>query len=137
MQQRLQTTKERSRLMGQVKGRRNRTTELRLVEILRRNAIHGWRRHAPLPGTPDFVFRDARLAVFVDGCFWHCCPWCYTAPKRNAAFWFAKAAANRRRDKRNNKDLRSRGWRVLRIWEHELDDQKKVVRRIRRALISI
>ena len=69
---------------------------------------------------PDFVFRAARLAVFVDGCFWHGCPRHGTRPKGNAAFWRRKFAANRARDRRVNRALRRAGWRVLRIWEHTL-----------------
>lgn len=68
------TKKKRSQIMAAVRSTGNRTTELRLASILRANGITGWRRHQPLPGKPDFVFRRERLAVFADGCFWHGCP---------------------------------------------------------------
>jgi DNA mismatch endonuclease (patch repair protein) len=69
---------------------------------------------------PDFVFRQVRLALFVDGCFWHGCPRHATQPKNNAAFWRAKLAANRRRDALVTRTLRRAGWRVVRIWECDL-----------------
>lgn len=69
---------------------------------------------------PDFVFPKLKLAVFVDGCFWHGCPKHATKPKNNAAFWRKKLAGNKRRDARVTRVLRRAGWRVLRIWEHTL-----------------
>ena len=69
---------------------------------------------------PDFVFAKARLAVFVDGCFWHGCPKHGTNPKGNAAFWLKKISGNQARDLLVNRALRRANWRVLRIWEHEL-----------------
>ncbi|MBX3731229.1 MAG: hypothetical protein KF791_01400 [Verrucomicrobiae bacterium] len=83
---------------------------------------------------PDFVFRQVRLAVFVDGCFWHGCPKHATQPKGNAAFWRRKLAANRARDRRVNRVLRAAGWCVLRIWEHELRQSEILLRaRLRRT----
>jgi DNA mismatch endonuclease (patch repair protein) len=72
-----------------------------------------------LPGRPDVVFTRARLAVQVDGCFWHGCPEHAVQPKANARWWRDKIAANRARDARNDKALEEAGWTVLRIWEHE------------------
>lgn len=77
---------------------------------------------APLPGVrrrADVLFGAARLAVFVDGCFWHGCPEHYVAPKKNAEFWRDKIAGNKVRDSETDKLLRSGGWRVVRVWEHE------------------
>ena len=74
---------------------------------------------------PDFVFPKLRLAVFVDGCFWHACPLHATKPRNNAALWRKKLAANRARDRKVNRALRAAGWRVLRIWEHELAHKRK------------
>ena len=74
----------------------------------------------PFRVRPDFVFPRLRLALFVDGCFWHGCPHHGTKPRGNAAFWRKKFAANRARDLRVTRMLRRHGWRVLRIWEHEL-----------------
>jgi DNA mismatch endonuclease (patch repair protein) len=74
----------------------------------------------PFHVRPDFVFPKLGIAVFVDGCFWHGCPLHATQPKQNAEFWSAKIAANQARDRLVTRTLRARGWRVLRIWEHEL-----------------
>jgi DNA mismatch endonuclease, patch repair protein len=68
--------------------------------------------------TPDVVFRRERLAVFVDGCFWHGCPEHFRTPKTNAEYWAAKIARNRDRDDRVNAALVAEGWEVMRIWEH-------------------
>lgn len=78
-----------------------------------RPVLDGMRRRA------DIVFVSARVAVFVDGCFWHCCPRHKTFPKANAGWWAAKLAANRRRDAHTNRQLRKAGWLVERVWEHE------------------
>ena len=84
----------------------------------------------------DFVFPKLRLAIFVDGCFWHACPIHATKPKNNAAFWREKLAGNRRRDARVTRTLRRAGWRVLRLWEHELarKNELKLLRRIQKAV---
>lgn len=69
--------------------------------------------------TADLVFPRARIAVFVDGCFWHGCPVHHTVAKTNAAYWAEKVAANRRRDADTDARLREAGWTVIRVWEHE------------------
>lgn len=112
-----QTSAARRRIMSAIVGTGNRTTELRLASLLRRCRISGWRRHRPLPGRPDFSWSREKVAVFVDGCFWHGCPWCYKAPRNNKLFWREKLDSNQRRDRRVEKKLRDLGWRVLRIWE--------------------
>ncbi len=71
-----------------------------------------------LRGRADVVFPRARIAIYVDGCFWHSCPEHATIPKANREWWEAKLAANVERDKRVTRDLTDRGWQVLRIWEH-------------------
>jgi len=106
--------------MSSIRSRGNRTTEITFVGVLRSRRITGWRRHLLLPGKPDFVFSSWRLAVFIDGCFWHGCPRCYRMPEDNRPYWSAKVAGNRRRDRRNARELRRRGWKVLRVWEHAL-----------------
>jgi DNA mismatch endonuclease (patch repair protein) len=123
--------------MSRVKGRGNVTTELRLASLLRRAGLKGWRRHQPLPGCPDFVWRKEKLAVFVDGCFWHghdCGK--NVSPKTNADAWREKLERNRKRDRRADRTLRSEGWSVVRVWECELrSSSDKVVRKIRCALL--
>ena len=69
------TKKKRSQVMAAIRSKGNKATELKLTSILRAAGITGWRRHQPIPGHPDFIFRRGRLAIFVDGCFWHGCRW--------------------------------------------------------------
>jgi DNA mismatch endonuclease (patch repair protein) len=114
------TKKKRSAVMSAIRSRDNTSTELRLIAIFRNHGITGWRRGSKLTGRPDFVFPKLKLAVFVDGCFWHGCPRHAVRPKTNAAFWRAKITGNRTRDRRVNRLLRAQGWTVLRVWEHAL-----------------
>jgi DNA mismatch endonuclease, patch repair protein len=92
----------------------------------------GWRyrKHPQLPGTPDFAFLSRRIAVFVDGCFWHGCPDHYTAPVANADYWREKVERNRQRDIRADAALGALGWQVVRLWEHELRDIERAVERV-------
>lgn len=83
---------------------------------------------------PDFVFRRMRMAVFVDGCSWHGCPKHATKPKNNRGFWRRKLAGNKQRDQLVNRALRRAGWRVVRIWEHELA-RKNETRLLRRFAV--
>lgn len=124
--------------MSRVRGKGNKATELALIKLLRRLGIPGWRRSAQVFGKPDFVFPKYRLAIFVDGCFWHGCPKHGTQPASNREFWKAKLARNKARDGLVKRTLRQRGWRVLRIWQHELSRRKdhQLARRIRLVLAS-
>ena len=131
--------------MSRIRSAGNRDTELRLIAIFRAQRIVGWRRQQTIrfnfqPSTsnpersklsvgrrafsfrvrPDFVFRARKLTVFVDGCFWHGCPRHFSQPRNNAAFWRKKIAANRTRDRLVTRTLRQLGWKVVRVWEHEL-----------------
>jgi DNA mismatch endonuclease (patch repair protein) len=124
--------RKRSVVMAAIRSHGNQATELRLIAIFRAHGITGWRRGSTLPGRPDFVFPQLKLAVFVDGCFWHGCPMHGTQPKTNAAFWREKIARNRSRDRRVTRALRARGWRVVRIWEHAL--ARRAGPRLRRRL---
>lgn len=114
-------SKARSRTMSAIKGRGNKTTEQRLRFALVRAGIVGWTLHdRGLPGCPDFVFEQRKLAVFVDGCFWHGCARCGHEPKTNGSFWSTKIALNKSRDRKTTNRLRGLGFVVIRIWEHEL-----------------
>lgn len=125
----------RSQLMSRIRSRGNKNTELALVALLKANHITGWRRHQPLPGCPDFVFRKQGVVVFVDGCFWHGCARCYRRPRSNRKFWDEKVMTNRARDCRVNQALRKSGWRVVRIWEHDLAKRGAAcIRRIKTTL---
>lgn len=104
-------------------------------ELALRSAVHRlglrFRVDWPLPGTrrrADLAFVTPRVAVFVDGCFWHGCPVHATWPKANAAWWREKLAGNVARDRDTDARLRRAGWRVLRFWEHA--DMAKAARRI-------
>ena len=117
------TTHETSARMARVPASGARSTEGRLRAALRARGIRWTRANdARLPGSPDLTFSAARLVVFVDGCFWHACPLHYRTPRTNARRWRSKIAANRRRDVRVVMLLASRGWTVLRVWEHELPE---------------
>lgn len=130
------TKAKRSEVMSRVRSRGNKDTELAMAKLLRRHGITGWRRNQPVFGKPDFVFPKFKLAVFVDGCFWHGCPKHATKPANNRAFWQRKLAGNKKRDALVTRTLRRAGWRVLRVWEHELakKNEAQLVRRIQRAL---
>ena len=125
----------RSRVMASVRASGNRSTEGRLRSALMRAKIRGWRMQAhDVFGIPDFVFDKERFAIFVDGCFWHGCPDCYRRPKSSCQYWDAKVQKNKARDKKVNMKLRHHGWSVMRVWEHELSDLKKVIATLERKL---
>lgn len=129
---------KRSQIMSRVRARGSRKTELALVKLLRQHRIVGWRRHLKVFGNPDFVFRERRLAIFVDGCFWHGCPKHASQPKTNRAFWKEKLLRNKDRDRLVTRTLKKRGWHVLRIWQHELTrkSETRCVLRIRQVMDS-
>ena len=130
------TKEKRSEVMSRIRGKGNKDTEVALAKLFRTIGITGWRRHYPIVGKPDFAFPKQKLALFVDGCFWHGCPKHATRPKGNSAFWSAKLDGNKARDRKVNRELRAKGWRVLRIWEHDLTKSRQgsTVRRVIRAL---
>jgi DNA mismatch endonuclease (patch repair protein) len=130
------TPERRAEIMRLVRSRGNASTEERLVRLFREHGITGWRRAARLVGSPDFVWRGKRLAVLVDGCFWHGCRLHGHTPRSRVAYWTFKLARNKSRDRFVTRALRRGGWRVLRIWEHELQRKKeaRLLRRIQRAL---
>lgn len=131
---------KRSEVMSRIRGHGNRDTELAMIRVFRKHGIIGWRRHRPVFGKPDFVFPKYKLAVFVDGCFWHGCPQHYKSPATNGQFWEKKRKANKDRDKQVNKTLKEKGWSVVRIWEHELAVrsqsrlEKRIIDRIRQIV---
>ncbi len=149
------TQAKRSQVMARIRSRGNRDTELALARLLRAHGIKGWRRQVEIRNAEcgvrnsvsagsrrllrvkvDFVFPKRKLAIFVDGCFWHGCPWHATNPRQHAAFWRKKLAANRARDRQVNRALRAAGWRVLRIWEHELSQGGRQAERRKQRLLA-
>ena len=126
----------RGELMARVRSIGNKTTEERLASLLRQNKLSGWRRHSRLIGKPDFAWPSRRVAVFVDGCFWHGhnCGRNLT-PKTNANAWLKKIRRNKSRDNQTSRLLRREGWSVIRIWECELaKNPMKVLTRIVKAI---
>ena len=111
---------QRSAVMSKVRSSGNKSTELRLIKLFTSAGITGWRRNYPVKGKPDFVFLKHRVAVFVDGCFWHGHDCRNTRPSDNAEYWKKKREKNIRRDADVTKSFETRGWTVLRIWECEL-----------------
>src|SRR5438093_6790598 len=89
---------KRSKVMAAIRSRGNKDTELKLAASLRASRINGWRRHQALPGRPDFAFRRERVAIFVDGCFWHGCPKHGRKPGSNRTYWLPKLRRNQERD---------------------------------------
>lgn len=110
----------RSRIMASVHSSGNKSTETIFLHLLQDNKINGWRRKHPVIGKPDFAFPKNKIAIFIDGCFWHGCPYHYRMPKNNKAYWKRKIRANKIRDKLVIKTLSRNGWRAIRFWEHEL-----------------
>lgn len=129
------TPEQRRRNMRAVRNRDTRQ-ELQLRRALRAARLIGYRvNSAGVLGRPDVTFTRWRVAVFVDGCFWHGCPLCYRPPASNVEFWSQKLAQNRSRDQEVTSNLVASGWTVLRFWEHEIsDDLDGCLTQIRQAL---
>jgi DNA mismatch endonuclease, patch repair protein len=118
--------------------RRDTKGELELRSLLHRRGLR-FRVHALLPGLrrrSDIVFTRARVAVFVDGCFWHGCPEHGSWPKQNADWWREKIEANQRRDRDTDARLKAAGWTVIRVWEHDDPTRAadRIVEVVRRAI---
>ena len=130
------TKAKRSQVMSRIRSHGNKDTELALIRLFRLHHVTGWRRRWQVFGRPDFVFPKRRVAIFVDGCFWHQCPRHSNVPANNRAFWERKLAGNRKRDRLVLRTLRAKRWHVLRIWEHDLrrQNEERLIARIRRAM---
>lgn len=111
--------------MSKVRSKGNKSTELKLIKYFKENDIHGWRRGYPVKGHPDFVFLDKKIAIFVDGCFWHGHDCRNTRPSDNAEFWQKKRERNMLHDKEITELFEARGWTVIRIWECEFNKINK------------
>lgn len=124
--------------MGAVRGRSNRTTELKMRMGLVRSGISGWQSNRDdLPGKPDFYFSSEKLAIFVDGCFWHGCEMCGHIPKTNQEFWRAKIERNRQRHEIVSRLLEKEDIQSIRFWEHELKhDLKTCIIQVKNCLDS-
>jgi len=128
----------RSKAMSAVRSKGNRTTEVTFRMALMRAGLRGWKLHARhLPGNPDFYFPEYRLAVFIDGCFWHGCPKHGHIPATNPEYWKAKIRINRQRDRRKKDHLGRLGVHTLRMWEHALSKPDRAVRRIQATILRL
>ena len=125
---------KRSEIMKKVRSKNNKSTELKLIQIFKENNIHGWRRNYKVKGHPDFVFLSRKIAIFVDGCFWHGHDCRNTKPKDNQEYWDKKRERNMKHDKEITEYFENRGWTVIRIWECELKN-KKSARKIKMHLL--
>ena len=125
----------RSRQMSLIKSGGNKSTELALIRHFKANHVTGWRRNYPLFGKPDFVFPATRVAIFVDGCFWHGHPTLCRMPASNRKYWIKKIRGNVRRDLFVRRKLIQVGWKVVRIWESDLNSTRArlVIRKIKKA----
>lgn len=127
------TTEQRKLCMRHNRGK-NTKPEIMLRKALWKKGLR-YRLHYKLAGKPDVVFVSSRVAVFVDGCFWHGCTVHKNPPKTNERFWKEKIRRNIDRDKVVNEELRSQGWKIFRVWEHDIGDGlDRVVRSIAKAV---
>lgn len=117
--------KKRSEIMSKIHSKGNKSTELKLIQVFRKNGIIGWRRNYPVKGHPDFVFMDKKIAIFVDGCFWHGHDCRNTRPSDNADYWSKKRERNMKHDREITELFERRGWTVIRIWECELKKKNR------------
>ena len=118
---------KRSEIMKRVHSQGNKTTELKLISVFNELHITGWRRRYPVKGHPDFVFFDRKIAIFVDGCFWHGHDCRNTRPTENADYWNKKRLHNIEHDSAITELFTSRGWTVIRIWECELKNKNQSI----------
>lgn len=125
----------RSKIMASVHSQGNRTTEIVFGKLLWAAGLRGYRKHWPIAGKPDFAWPGRKIAVFVDGCFWHGCAKCKSLPTSNVEFWKNKIERNQKRDRRITRLLRRQGWKVARIWECRVKKPSSV-RRVARLIDS-
>lgn len=128
---------KRSDVMQRVKPKGNKSTEIKLMDYFKAHHITGWRRNYDVKGHPDFVFLNRRIAIFVDGCFWHGHNCRNTKPKDNAEYWDAKRQRNIEHDQAITSYFQQRGWTVIRIWECELKKKNLAILEERLSPISI
>ena len=117
----------RSGIMRNVKSAGNKSTELRLIAYFMAHEIRGWRRHYKVKGHPDFVFPEKRIAIFVDGCFWHGHECRNITPSDHAEYWRKKRERNMQHDLEITQQFEKRGWVVIRIWECELKKKNEEI----------
>lgn len=127
-----------SKVMSAIKGK-NTKPELYLRKALWQCGIKGYRLHLKgVPGKPDVAFPGKKIAIFVNGCFWHRCPYCApSSPKTHTEFWKLKFTRNQERDKQKTAALEAMGWQVITIWECQIkNDLDLCIDMIKRELMS-
>ena len=123
------TKEQRSKTMSRIRSKWT-AQEKKVHNYLKGNRIKH-QMHPSIKGSPDIILKDTKTAVFLHGCFWHKCPKCYIKPKTNKKYWLPKIENNVKRDRKNNKILKQDGFKVIRIWEHEIKkDFKKILNRL-------
>src|SRR3989338_210928 len=128
------TKRQRSYCMSQIRGR-DTTWEVTFRKYAWGKGVKGYKVRNKVFGRPDMYFPVKKLAVFIDGCFWHKCPGCFVKPRNNKIFWERKITSNVRRDAKTSKRLSKEGIAILRFWEHEVEyDLRRCYRRLERAL---
>ncbi len=131
---------QRTVTMSKIRGKGNKSTEIPLQMALVRRSIKGWQKHPEnVKGKPDFYFQREKIAIFVDGCFWHGCPICGHIPKTRSEFWKAKIEKNKERDIKTKNTLEKNEIKVLRFWEHNLlrNNMQHVIDEIEKTLNHI
>lgn len=127
------TAAQRRYCMSRIRGKDTKP-ETVLRSTLWRHGLR-YRVKNKLPGRPDIVFSGRNTVVFIDGCFWHMCPQHFSMPEKNRVFWKKKLRRNVARDREVSASLKKLGWKVIRIWEHEIVDHlERCVVRVRKAL---
>jgi DNA mismatch endonuclease (patch repair protein) len=115
------TKQQRSTVMRSIKGKNTWMEKMVSLALRKGKGMTSFKMNdGSLPGSPDIVFHSEKVAVFLDGCFWHGCPKCYKRPQSNQEFWDQKLENTKKRDVRNEENLKAEGWSVIRLWEHEI-----------------
>jgi len=130
------TSAQRAKCMAHIK-RKDTKAEIVFRKAIWHTGTKGYRIDVNLPGRPDLFFPRYKLAIFIDGCFWHKCPKHYRPPKSNQKYWLPKMAKNVQRDREINKILKKEGWTVLRFWEHDINgNMDECVNKIKNVYFS-
>lgn len=124
------TKVQRSKTMSRIRSKWT-FQERKLHELLKQNKLKH-RMHPKIKGSPDIVLINSKTAIFLNGCFWHKCSKCYKEPKTNKDYWIPKINKNAIRDKKNKKILKSQGFNVLTVWEHENKKFDKIISKLKK-----
>lgn len=126
------TPEKRSKIMSAIRSKDTKVEKILRSELFKRGLR--FRKHYPIKGKPDIVFPTERIAIFVDGDFWHGREWRKLKPKLKNDYWISKIKGNRKRDRRNTYRLKKEGWKVIRLWEYDVrKNYQKCVGKIMKA----